>query len=128
MSFSADGKYIYVINSTNNTLSIVGAKNNTPIKSINVGQYPISMSVNPNGKNIYVLNSNISARSYGGLQGKSTVSIINTSNYSINTITLNLPNSTSNTTISAEYMALSENGTKLYINGYYQYAPSYPSY
>jgi YVTN family beta-propeller protein len=119
VQISADRKWVYVADYGSNTVSVINTSTNRIVKNILVGVQPTSISINPNGKQIYVINYNISINPVTGSGeiGKSTISVINTSTDLVtNTISFNLPTST----LRIDSMAITPNGTKLYLGGDYE--------
>ncbi|MDE1869380.1 MAG: hypothetical protein KGH71_00140 [Candidatus Micrarchaeota archaeon] len=118
VKLSIDGRYAYVANSGDATVSVIDTITDKVVKSISVGAEPILMEVTRDGKYIYVLNENSSIAPTGGYIGKSTISVINTANFSVvGTIGFNI----STTSLKASSMALVPNGTELYVAGSYDY-------
>jgi len=121
MQISADRKWLYVANYGSNTVSVIDTFTDQIEKNILVGVQPTSILINPNGKQIYVINYNISINPVTGSGeiGKSTISVINTSTDLVtNTISFNLTTSI----LRIDSMAITPNGTKLYLGGYYEVA------
>ncbi len=51
---------IYVANSNSSTVSVINGTTNSLARDVPVGEFPISVAVNPNTNMIYVANSNSS--------------------------------------------------------------------
>ena len=118
VKLSTDGRYAYVTNSGDGTVSVMDTTTNKVVRTISVGSGPSSIAVNPDGRYVYVLNSNQSIPLTGGYIGKSTISVINTTNFTVTgTIGFNL----STTDLKASSMAIVPNGTELYVAGSYDY-------
>ncbi|HEC24955.1 MAG TPA: hypothetical protein ENI54_02930 [bacterium] len=69
-AITPDGKYLYVINTQDATLSVIDVAKEEVIKTIKVGDYPSAVSISPDGHYCFVVNS-----------GTNTVTIISTGNY-----------------------------------------------
>jgi YVTN family beta-propeller protein/autotransporter-associated beta strand protein len=67
IAITPDGKFVYVTNTGDNTVSVINTATNTAVDTIPVGTGPGDVAVTPDGKFIYVLNN-----------GSNTLSIINT--------------------------------------------------
>jgi len=68
IAVTPDGKFVYVTNQSDNTVSVINVANNTVLPiSIPVGAEPIGIALTPDGKFAYVANF-----------GSNTVSVINT--------------------------------------------------
>lgn len=69
-AITPDGKYLYVINTQDATLSVIDVAKEEVVKTIKVGDYPSAVSISPDGHYCFVVNS-----------GTNTVTIISTGNY-----------------------------------------------
>ena len=96
--FTPNGARAYVVNCFNNNVSVIDTATNTVTGTINVGQSPAQIIVNPAGTRAYVTN-------VGG-----TVSVINTANNTVNA-TIQIPG----TGAKPAGALLNSTGTRLYI-------------
>jgi len=71
-----DGKSVYVINSSNNSVSVIDTATNMVTATVYVGYYPWGVAVTPDGKSVYVTNGD-----------SDTVSVIDTTT---NAVTANV--------------------------------------
>ena len=65
-----DGRYLYVINTQDATLSVIDIAKAEVVKTVKVGSYPSAVRISPDGHYCFVVNS-----------GTDTVTIISTGNY-----------------------------------------------
>ncbi len=56
-AITPDGKYLYVINTQDSTLSVIDVAGDKVVKTIKVGKYPTAVSVSPDGHYCFVVNS-----------------------------------------------------------------------
>jgi autotransporter-associated beta strand protein/YVTN family beta-propeller protein len=75
VAVSPDGRYTYVTNNDNSTLSIIDTVTHVVVGSTNVGTGPIGVAVTPNGKYVYVTSPG-PIMNNNGFVGN-TVSVIN---------------------------------------------------
>jgi len=75
VAVSPDGRYTYVTNNGNSTLSIIDTVTHVVVGSTNVGTGPIGVAVTPNGKYVYVTSPG-PIMNNNGFVGN-TVSVIN---------------------------------------------------
>ncbi len=83
VAFTPDGRFAYVVNSTDATVSVINTLTNMTVGlPITVGNVPFGVAITPNGQFAYVTNS-----------GASTISVISVStNMVVDTIPLTTPN------------------------------------
>ena len=53
---SPDGDFLYVANTTSNTVDVIDATSNRRVRQISVGLEPVSVAVRPDGKEVWVAN------------------------------------------------------------------------
>jgi YVTN family beta-propeller protein len=97
------GPFAYIANWGSNSVSVIDTATNTVSATVNVGNYPVGVAVNPDGTKVYVTNN---MGSYPNLQ--SIVSVIDTAT---NKVTANI--SLGNNPFPAD-VAVSPDGTKVY--------------
>jgi outer membrane autotransporter protein len=84
VAITPDGKFAYVANEFDNTVSVIDTTSNTQVDSIKVGSRPFGVAITPNGEFVYVTNSGNLL-----LPPSNTVSVISTiSNQVTATITV----------------------------------------
>ena len=57
ITLSADGRYVWSVNPANDTVSVIRTRSNTVIKTIQVGDEPESVALDPNNRYAYVANA-----------------------------------------------------------------------
>ena len=72
LAITLNNKYIYVINTISNTVSVISTSSNSVVSTISVGINPYGVAITPNGQYVYVTNT-----------GSSSVSVISASSNSV---------------------------------------------
>ncbi|MDQ1253154.1 MAG: hypothetical protein QG646_2302 [Euryarchaeota archaeon] len=102
VAITPDGKWVYVANSGNNTVSVIDTATNNVIDTVSVGTKPYGVAVSPDGAKVYVTN-----------QGSDNISVIDT-----------VTNNVTATVKVVKYpsgIAVTPDGTKVYVANHCKY-------